>query len=517
MDLPRSSGLLLHVTSLPSPFGIGDLGPTAYRFVDLLAGSAQRVWQMLPVVPVAYSYSPYASPSTFAGNPMLISPERLLEAGLLHPDEVAEPPSLPDHAVAFEKVIPYKLTLLERAFERFEAGGDAVDRQAFAQFCKDNADWLDDYALFMALKEIHPDVSWTAWPPPLARRDPDTLARARTHYARAARRHMFWQYLFDRQWAALHSYCREKGIAILGDLPIYVAHDSADVWAHPKLFFLDETGNPTVVAGVPPDYFSETGQRWGNPIYRWDVMQDNGFAWWTQRLQKALSLFDTIRLDHFRGFAAYWEVPADEETAINGRWVDAPGTAIFEQLQANLGPLPILAENLGIITDDVVALMKRFDFPGMAVLQFAFGGDADGEHLPHNYPTALVAYTSTHDNDTLVGWWNNDQSTLGAEAVARERAYALQYLNLDPDDMQDLHWRCIRVLMASSASLVVTPVQDVLGLDSRARMNTPGTVGGNWGWRLLPDQFDHLAGEPAARLRALTQIYGRTEDKQPPV
>ena len=327
---------------------------------------------------------------------------------------------------------------------------------------------------------------------------------------------MFWQYLFDRQWAALHSYCREKGIAILGDLPIYVAHDSADVWAHPELFFLTDTGNPTVVAGVPPDYFSETGQRWGNPIYRWDVMQANGFAWWTHRLQKALALFDLIRLDHFRGFAAYWEVPAEEETAINGRWMDGPGPALFEQMEINLGHLPILAENLGIITDDVTALMKQFDFPGMAVLQFGFGGDADSEHLPHNYTHHLAAYTGTHDNDTLVGWWTNDQSTLGAETVARERAYALQYLNLDPNDVQDLHWRCIRALMASSASLIVTPVQDVLGLGSRARMNTPGTVTGNWGWRLLPDQLDHLAGEPAARLRALTRIYGRTEDKQPP-
>ncbi len=516
MDLPRSSGLLLHVSSLPSPYGIGDLGPTAYRFADVLAGAAQRVWQMLPVGPVAHSYSPYASPSTFAGNPMLISPQRLLEAGLLHPDDLADPPGFPNHVVAFEEVIPYKRRLLERAFDRFEAGGGAEDRVAFGQFCKSNADWLDDYALFMALKEAHHDASWTTWPPPLARRDADTLAHARTQYARVVRRHMFWQYLFERQWAALHTYCRERGLAILGDLPIYVAHDSADVWAHPELFFLTDTGNPTVVAGVPPDYFSETGQRWGNPIYRWDVMQANGFAWWTHRLQKALALFDLIRLDHFRGFAAYWEVPAEEETAINGRWMDGPGPALFEQMEINLGHLPILAENLGIITDDVTALMKQFDFPGMAVLQFGFGGDADSEHLPHNYTHHLAAYTGTHDNDTLVGWWTNDQSTLGAETVARERAYALHDLNLDPNDVQNLHWRCIRALMASSASLIVTPVQDVLGLGSRARMNTPGTVTGNWGWRLLPDQLDHLAGEPAARLRALTRIYGRTEDKQPP-
>ena len=517
MDLTRSSGLLLHITSLPSRFGIGDLGPNAYRFADVLAGAGQRVWQMLPVVPVAHSYSPYASPSTFAGNPLMISPERLLDEGLLHPEDLADGPDLPDHTVDFEHVIPYKRHLLERAFERFETRDDSAIRDAFDRFCQDQAAWLDDYALFTALKEAFDDRAWTEWPVALAHRHPEALAHARDEHARAVRMHAFWQFLFDRQWNALHAYCRDRGIAILGDVPIYVAHDSADVWAAPHLFFLDAAGNPTVVAGVPPDYFSETGQRWGNPLYRWDVMQADDYTWWTHRLRRAITLFGMIRLDHFRGFAAYWEVPAHEETAINGRWVGGPGAVLFERLEANLGRLPILAENLGIITDDVTALMKQFDFPGMAVLQFGFGGDTDNEHLPHNYTHHLVVYSGTHYNDTLLGWWTNAESTLNAETVAREQAYARHYLNLGPEAQDDLHWRCIRMLMASSASLVVTPVQDVLGLGSDARMNTPGTESGNWGWRLLPGQLDALSGDPARHLHALTRIFGRSVDKQRPI
>ena len=517
MDLTRSSGLLLHITSLPSRFGIGDLGPNAYRFADVLAGAGQRVWQMLPVVPVAHSYSPYASPSTFAGNPLMISPERLAEEGLLFPEDLADRPDLPDDAVDFERVIPYKRHLLERAFNRFQTQDASAIQDAFDRFCREQAAWLDDYALFTALKEAFGDAAWTEWPEALAHRQPDALAQARAEHAQAVRMHQFWQFLFDRQWNALHTYCHDRDLTILGDVPIYVAHDSADVWAAPDLFFLDEAGNPTVVAGVPPDYFSETGQRWGNPLYRWDLMQAEAYAWWTARLRRAITLFDMIRLDHFRGFAAYWEVPSEEETAINGRWVDGPGAALFEQLEANLGRLPILAENLGIITDDVTALMRQFDFPGMAVLQFGFGGTTDSEHLPHNYTHHLVVYTGTHDNDTLVGWWMNAASTLNDEAVARERAYASHYLNLAPEAADDLHWRCIRMLMASSASLVVTPVQDVLGLGSDARMNTPGTETGNWGWRLLPTHLDTLADEPAQRLRTLTRTFGRAENKQPPV
>ncbi len=510
MDLPRCSGLLLHVTSLPSRFGIGDLGPAAYRFADLLAGARQRVWQMLPVGPVGLGHSPYASPSTFAGNPLLLSPDVLRDEGLLHADDLAGAPAFADDHVDFERVAPYKYPLLERAFDRFEAHADDAAHAAFEGFCEAHAAWLDDYALFAALRDAH-EGGWTGWPDGLARRDADALARAREALARPVQRHAFWQFLFERQWQALRAHCRRRRLHLLGDLPIYVAHDSADVWADPALFHLDEAGNPTVVAGVPPDYFSATGQRWGNPLYRWDRMQRDGFAWWIRRIEAALRRFDLLRLDHFRAFAAFWEVPAEEETAIRGRWVEAPGEALFEHVESALGRLPLLAENLGLITDEVTALMARFALPGMAVLQFGFGDDAGSEHLPHNYTPETAAYTGTHDNDTLVGWWR-----LEAEHMTRQRAYARHYLGLRPEDEQGVHWHGIRLLMASVARLVVTPVQDVLGLGSDARMNTPGRASGNWTWRLRPDAFERLEGEPARRLRTLTQTYGRTEDRQPP-
>ena len=512
MDLPRSSGVLLHITSLPSPFGIGDLGPSAYRFADVLAEADQQVWQVLPLVPVGKGHSPYASPSTFAGNPLLISPEVLLENGLLQPEDLADRPVFSEEHVDFEQVILYKTTLLRRAFERFETESTQTDQNALTQFHKANADWLDDYALFTALKSAYAEVAWTDWPQPLAQREAQALAQARQKEARSIRFHIFTQFCFHRQWEALHAYCRKRNIRILGDLPIYVAHDSADVWANPDLFLLDATGHPTVVAGVPPDYFSATGQRWGNPIYRWEVMQKRDFAWWTQRLDRALSRCDLLRLDHFRGFAAYWEVPAGEETAINGRWVDAPGRALFEQVEKNVGRLPLLAENLGIITDEVTALMHQLGFPGMAVLQFAFETDADMAFLPHNFTRDLVAYTGTHDNDTLVGWWTQAASTRDVEAEVRERTYARAYLNLNPTDDHEIHWRCIRLLMGSVARLVVTPLQDVLGLGSDARMNTPGTESGNWTWRVRPDQ---LTAEHIYRLQALTRIYGRSVVKEP--
>ncbi len=506
MDLPRSSGLLLHLTSLPSPFGIGDLGPQARRFVDFLETAGQQVWQMLPAVPVGQGFSPYASPSTFAGNPLFISPLRLHETGLLTDEDLQAIPPFPDDGIDVEHVVPYKLGLLDRAFDRFDAHAPDADREAFDRFRVEQAAWLGDYALFAALRDAFDGASWTDWPDGLAHRAPDALARAAAEHARTIRRHAFRQFLFHRQWHALRAYARAHGVRILGDLPIYVAHDSADVWAQPGLFSLDEAGRPTVVAGVPPDYFSATGQRWGNPLYRWDVMQQDGFAWWSRRLERALSLFDLLRLDHFRGFAAYWEVPADEETAIHGRWVEGPGPALFDAVVRRLGRLPILAENLGIITDDVTALMQRFGWPGMAVLQFGFGADAGSEHLPHNFTPGLVAYTGTHDNDTLVGWWT---STARSDA---ERIHARQYLDLAPDDDADtVAWRCIRLLTASVARLAVFPVQDVLGLGAAARMNTPGRKTGNWTWRLRPGA---LTDEHARRLLSLARLYGRTPPRQ---
>ena len=512
MKLTRSSGLLLHVTSLPGPHGIGDLGPSAYLFADFLAFTDQRNWQVLPLVPVGYSFSPYAGLSTFAGNPILISPDRLREQGLLHEHDFADAPQFPRDRVDFDRVKAYKKRLLRIAFERFEADASETDRKHFAAFCKKNAAWLDDFALFMTLKEVNGGSAWTDWPEAQARREPEALDEARATYASEIRMRQFWQYLFAEQWRALKAYCNERDIRLFGDLPIYVAHDSADVWANPELFHLDEQGRPTVVAGVPPDYFSETGQRWGNPLYRWDVMRENKYEWWTRRMKKILEDVDLVRLDHFRGFAAYWEVPAEEETAVNGRWVPGPGADLFRTLRKRIGKLPVIAENLGVITDDVVELMEAFDFPGMAILQFAFDGDADADFLPHNYVRHLVAYTGTHDNDTILGWWTNTQSTQEAETIRRAHQYCRHYLDLDERREREIHWAFIRALFGSVADLAIVPVQDLLGLGSEARMNTPGKGAGNWAWRFAADA---LTLPVATRLRTLTQIYGRSKTRNP--
>ncbi|RMF56262.1 MAG: 4-alpha-glucanotransferase [Bacteroidetes bacterium] len=512
MKLTRSSGLLLHITSLPGPFGIGDLGPSAYRFADFLVASGQQVWQVLPLVPVGYGFSPYAGLSTFALNPLLISPERLIRQGLLREGDLADAPEFPSDRVDFGSVESYKETLLRRAFGHFEAGAGSLDRAHFEAFRAHHAAWLDDFALFMTLKEVHGGSVWTDWDPALARRRPEALAEARQAYATEIRMHQFWQFLVHEQWHALKQYAASHGLRIMGDLPIYVAHDSADVWANPHLFSLDADGHPTVVAGVPPDYFSETGQRWGNPLYRWDVMKQNGYAWWIRRMAKILSEVDIVRLDHFRGFEAYWEVPADEETAVHGRWVRGPGADLFEALQRALGPLPVVAENLGVITDEVTALMERFDFPGMAILQFGFDGDADADFLPHNYTRHLVAYTGTHDNDTIVGWWRETKSTQDAATVERAHRYCWHYLDLDERREREIHWAFIRALLGSVAGLAIVPVQDLLGLGSEARMNTPGQGAGNWAWRL---QEGTLTPEVGRRLRLLTELYGRSVHKTP--
>lgn len=507
MILPRSSGLLLHITSLPSPFGIGDLGPAAYRFADLLHKSKQRVWQVLPIVPAGYGHSPYASPSTFAGNPLLISPELLAKDGLLAPADLTVQTAFNQHHVDFEAVIPFKTRLLEHAFQNFEAGTSQIDVNDFEQFCNKEASWLDDYALFAVLKSLHEDGEWTDWNDALKRRDDKALAEIRTLHHTGIRLQKFLQFLFYKQWHDLKWYCNEKGIKIFGDLPIYVAHDSADVWANQDLFHLNEDGRQTVVAGVPPDYFSATGQRWGNPIYRWDVMASRNFDWWTQRFQSILNLVDYVRLDHFRGFEAFWQVPASEETAINGEWIEGPKHALFEALLARLGPLPVVAENLGVITPGVTSIMEAFEYPGMAILQFGFDGDPGSEFLPHNYQEQLVAYTGTHDNDTLIGWWFNDSSTQDESTKQRARQYASDYLELEGLSKQELHWRFIRALFASVAKLSILPLQDVLGLDESARMNTPGTVGNqNWGWRFT---FDMIPDGTFEKLRHLTEVYGR--------
>lgn len=506
LNLPRSSGVLLHISSLPGPHGIGDLGPAAYAFADFLADTGQRLWQVLPLVPVGHGHSPYSSPSTFAGNPLFISPEGLVEDGLLDDEDLSDSPHLPTNHVDFSIVIPYKEMLLTRAFERFRTGGFYNLETDFEAFREANSYWLPDFALFMTLKEVFRHSAWTEWPHPLPSRDPSALAQAHEEHADTVQRHEFAQFFFFRQWHRLRRYCSSRDILFFGDLPIYVAHDSADVWGHRDLFYLDDAGKSKVVAGVPPDYFSETGQRWGNPIYRWELMRERGYTWWRRRFGKMLEFVDLVRLDHFRAFAAYWEVPASEETAVNGRWVEGPGASLFHEIKATLGVLPLVAEDLGMITPDVTELMQAFAFPGMAVLQFAFGEKADHAFLPHNYSSNVVAYTGTHDNDTIVGWWHAMEKN-GAGSGLQATAFAREYLNLTRCE-EKVEWSCIRAIMASAARLVVFPLQDVLGLDSAARMNVPGKADANWAWRF---QNDDLTRECRDKLKTITAIYGRSD------
>jgi 4-alpha-glucanotransferase len=502
VSFPRASGILLHPTSLPGRFGIGDLGPEAYKFLDFLAAAGQRIWQVLPLGPTGYGDSPYQLFSAFAGNPLLISLEMLADEGLLTAGELAQAPEFPADQVDYGRVIRFKMPLLRAAYKRFESSAE------FDSFRNENAAWLDDFSLFMALKEAHGgEAIWSRWEPQIAARQPAALAEWRARLAEDIAALQFTQYLFFRQWRALHDYARDRGIQIMGDLPIYVAHDSADVWANPRLFQLDEQGDPAVMSGVPPDYFSATGQLWGNPIYRWDRMAEAGFPWWIDRLRASLALVDIIRVDHFRGIEAYWEVPAGETTAQNGRWVKGPGAALFEALQNALGELPIVAENLGVITPEVEAIRTQFGFPGMAILQFAFGKDPQApDFKPHNYPRDRVAYTGTHDNDTTAGWWSSEgagDSTRTPEDVRQEREFTRKYLATDGREM---HWVFIRTLMASVANTVLFPLQDVLGLGSEARMNTPAVPSGNWRWRYRAGM---LTPEIGARLKELVTLYDR--------
>lgn len=507
----RESGLLLHITSLPGRFGIGDLGPEAYRFADFLEAAGQTLWQVLPIVPVGYGYSPYASPSTFAGNPMFISPDLLVVDGLLSKGDLIDSPEFPDDRVDFQRVEPFKDRLLETAWRTFSAGGFPSLAEQFEAFRTQNAGWLESYALFQVLKAHHDLLEWTAWDERYAQRDPRAISAFRKKHAEEILKTQFQQYLFDRQWQRLKSYCNARSIRIFGDLPIYVAQDSADVWANPSLFHLDESGHATVVAGVPPDYFSATGQRWGNPIYRWDRMARTEYAWWTERMSRILDLVDLVRLDHFRGFEAFWQVPASEDTAMNGEWVKGPGADLFLALEKRLGRLPLVAENLGVITSGVTDLMDRFDLPGMAILQFAFDDDTANDFLPHNYSPRLVAYTGTHDNDTFTGWYRETRSTQDEDVIRRAKTYCREYLDMAEEDLDQLHWKAIRVLMASVAERVVTPVQDVLGLGVDARMNTPGEPDGNWAWRLEPDALGRGVRD---RLRDLTRVFGRLPEQQ---
>ncbi|AFZ27156.1 4-alpha-glucanotransferase [Cylindrospermum stagnale PCC 7417] len=497
MPFPRSSGILLHPSSFPSRFGIGDLGLEAYSFIDFLKESYQQYWQVLPLGPTGYGNSPYMCYSAMAGNPLLISPEKLLDEGLLAEEDFAHLPGFWADKVDFEQVVPIKINLLKKASEKFKTQATPIQQKQFEGFCDSKAYWLDNYALFMALKDAHNGASWHTWKPELAKRKPAALDLAQQQLSDQIFYYKFVQYEFFRQWSALKSYANMRGIEIIGDIPIYVAHDSADVWANPDIFCLDEeTGEAAQMAGVPPDYFSATGQLWGNPVYNWEKLQKQDFKWWVQRFEAMLDYVDIIRIDHFRGFEAYWSVPQGEETAMNGEWIEAPGDAFFEVIKQKLGKLPILAEDLGVITPEVEALRDKFEFPGMKVLQFAFGSDPGNPFLPFNYSRNAVVYTGTHDNDTTVGWYNT--------ASDWEKRNLWLYLGcISP---QGINWDLIRLALSSIANQAIIPLQDVLGLGNEARMNFPGTAVGNWGWRY---QAAVLTEELGDRLKVLTTLCGR--------
>ena len=494
MSFPRASGILLHPTSLPSRGGVGDFGPAAYRFVDFLASARQGIWQVLPLGPLGYGNSPYSATSAFAGNPLLLSLERLADQGWIDRKQIN---TLPDSSslVEYDRVFHQKMPLLFEAARGFlrSASGEALRR--FESFCAENAWWLDDFVLFDGLRAKQKLACWNQWPHALAHRDPAALAAAREELADDLRVRSALQFGFYEQWRDLRRYCADRNIRIVGDVAIFVNHDSADVWMHRELFRLNGALDPEVVAGVPPDFFSKTGQRWGNPLYRWDVMKERGYQWWIQRLRWATRNFDYIRLDHFRGFDQFWEIPAGDPTAVNGRWVDGPRDDLFVKLREALGGLPFFAEDLGYITPQVHALRERLQIPGMAVLQFGFGDEGAHMYLPHR-SAGKVIYTGTHDNDTVMGWWNSG-------AAEHERRNAEAYLGRSNDGV---HWAFIRAAVCSPASLSIVPLQDVFGLGSDARMNTPSLDNGNWRWRFEQSQ---LKDEFAAKLAQLAELSDR--------
>jgi 4-alpha-glucanotransferase len=489
----RKSGILLHPTSLPGEWGIGDLGEEAYRFADFLAEGGQQLWQILPLGPPGHFYSPYQPYSSIACNPLLISLQTLVDQGWLSPGDLAGAPRFPRSVVDFEAVIPFKSRLIKKAAAAFAARDSDPIRGEFLEFCAETESWLTPFAEFAALKEINGGSAWTEW---------DRTARAKPESIFDQK---FIQFVVFRQWKSLKRYCNERGIEIIGDLPIFVAHDSADVWSNPGLFDLDESGDPKTIAGVPPDYFSKTGQRWGNPLYRWEEMERTGYSWWIERIRAMLKMVDIIRLDHFRGFEKYWEIPADRETAEEGRWVEGPGDRFFAALRDVLGNLPFIAEDLGFETPEVHALRDRWGFPGMRVLQFAFEDESpDNPHKPYNFVQNCVVYTGTHDNDTTAGWFAaGGKST----QLRREREAALFYMG---SDGKNAVWDLIRLALASAAGTAILPMQDVLGLGSEARMNLPGALGNNWRWRMREGQ---LKPELASRLRRMNLVYGRLPEE----
>ena len=495
MSFKRASGILLHPTSLPGPDGIGDLGPEAYHWLDFLAESECHLWQVLPLGPTGFGDSPYQCFSAFAGNPYLISPTLLLDQDLLTRMDFKDRPVFPSNKVDFGSAINWKLTLLDRAFDHFISGTFIELKKGYKTFCDKNIGWLEDFALFMAIKESQGGISWDNWPADLRSHKLEALKVFKSNNQDAVEKHKLRQYLFHLQWTTLHEYAASKDIQIIGDIPIFVAYDSADAWAHPELFYLDNTGKPTVVAGVPPDYFSPTGQLWGNPLYRWDVHQKEDYTWWVNRLNSVLKDVDIVRLDHFRGFAGYWEIPAGMPTAEIGRWAKGPGQPFFDAIKKQLGSLPIIAEDLGAITPDVVKLRDDNHFPGMKILQFSFSASPEDPFLPHNYSNNCVAYTGTHDNDTTLGWY--------LSATEKEQDFYRRYLQRSGDNVA---WDFIRAVWSSVALFSICPLQDLLNLDTNARMNYPGKPSGNWSWRFLSEQLQHSLSD---QLKEINFLYSR--------
>lgn len=499
MNFKRASGILLHPTSLPSAFGVGDFGAEAFEFVNFLADAGQTYWQILPLTPTGYGDSPYQSFSAFAGNTNLISPAKLFDDGLLTLEEIERKPDFPARRVDYGKVYEWKNWMLERAFENFRAATSKNMRGEFEAFCAEQTSWLDDYALYRAIKSARGQTAWFEWDAPVKLRDEKALKEARENLRAQIEEQKFRQWIFFRQWTELKDFCNWKRIKIVGDAPIFVALDSADVWRSPHEFKLNPDGSPTVVAGVPPDYFSRTGQLWGNPIYDWDAMRANGFEWWIARARHAIKTVDIVRIDHFRGFAAAWEVPAKDKTAERGSWVNVPGKELFDALRNALGELPFWAEDLGVITADVEKLRDDCGFPGMRILQYGFGGDSNSRDFPPNYVKNSVAYTGTHDNDTVVGWFE--------KASEHERRFCLDFLK---SDGTEINRDFIRAVWESVSDAAIAPMQDVLGLGSDARMNFPSSKSGNWNWRSAPDDF---SPELSKRLRALTEQCGRETER----
>ncbi|SFV60801.1 4-alpha-glucanotransferase (amylomaltase) [hydrothermal vent metagenome] len=496
--MSRKSGILLHPTSLPSPYGVGDFGDEAYRFVDFLVDSGQKIWQMLPLGATGYGNSPYQTHSAFAGNHILISPDRLIDDGLLNESDI-EPLEFEEHRVDYDRVIPYKYDILRVAYKNFLNDIGHPHHSGFEKFKRDEAHWLDEFVLFFAIKHLHDDQPWHRWQKPIRDRDPKALQEYRDRLSSELEFYSFIQFIFYHQFEQLHRYATQRGVELIGDIPIFVAHDSSDVWSHPEWFLLDSSGEPTVVAGVPPDYFSKSGQRWGNPLYDWESMSRDGYSFWVDRFAHTLKNFDTIRIDHFRGFASYWEIPAEDETAIGGRWVDGVGIELFRAISSKLGDnISIIAEDLGIVGDDVVELLKLTGFPNMAVLQFGFesmDSSDPSSFLPHNLKENQVVYTGTHDNSTILGWWHKQPKEV--------QEFTKTYINTDA---KVIHRDMIRIALGSVSQRAIFPMQDLLALGAEADMNHPGTTSGNWEWRMKSnDMSQNLAKD----LAFLCRIYGR--------